>query len=105
MLLNQPLFSCPETQNYFTGHFIRSDHTIGAGNAYPSGAPDFTSGFHRSSCCPVICVSFFHVIALSFGLWVLNVPFIWLLGIYIFFYCINFVNLILGFQAENPLNN
>jgi len=28
----------------------------GAGNAYPSGAPDFTSGFHRGSCCPVICV-------------------------------------------------
>jgi len=31
-------------------------------NAYPSGAPDFTSGFHRGSCCPVICVSLFHVI-------------------------------------------
>jgi len=27
----------------------------GEGNAYPSGAPDFTSGFHRGSCCPVIC--------------------------------------------------
>jgi len=24
----------------------------GAGNAYLSGAPDFTSGFHRGSCCP-----------------------------------------------------
>jgi len=23
----------------------------GAGNAYPSGAPDFTSGFHSGSCC------------------------------------------------------
>jgi len=34
----------------------------GAGNAYPSGAPDFTSAFHRSSRCPVICVSLFHVI-------------------------------------------
>jgi len=34
----------------------------GAGNAYPSGAPDFTSGFHRGSSCPVICVSLFHVI-------------------------------------------
>jgi len=32
------------------------------GNAYPSGAPDFTS----DSCCPVICVSLFHVIVLSF---------------------------------------
>jgi len=35
----------------------------GAGNAYPSGAPDFTSG----SCCPVICVYLFHVIVLSFA--------------------------------------
>jgi len=34
----------------------------GTGNAYHSGAPDFTSGFHRGSCCPVICVSLFHVI-------------------------------------------
>jgi len=38
----------------------------GAGNAYPSGAPDFTSGFHRGSCCPVIFVSLFHGIVLSF---------------------------------------
>jgi len=38
----------------------------GAGNAYPSGARDFTSGFHRGSCCRVICVSLFHVIVLSF---------------------------------------
>jgi len=36
------------------------------GNAYPSGVPDFTSGFHRGSCCPVICISLFHV--LVFGL-------------------------------------
>jgi len=26
----------------------------GAGNAYPSGALDLNSGFHRGSCCPVI---------------------------------------------------
>jgi len=39
----------------------------GAGNAYPSGAPDFTSGFYKGSCCPVICVSLFNVIVLSFG--------------------------------------
>jgi len=38
----------------------------GAGNAYRSGAPDFTSGFHRGSYYPVICVSLFHVIVLSF---------------------------------------
>jgi len=38
----------------------------GAGNAYPSGAPDFTSGFNRGSCCPVICASLFHVVVLSF---------------------------------------
>jgi len=36
----------------------------GAGNA--SGAPDFTSGFHRGSCYPVICVSLLHVIGLFF---------------------------------------
>jgi len=39
----------------------------GAGNAYPSGAPDFPYGFHRGSCCPVNCVSLFYVIILSFG--------------------------------------
>jgi len=54
----------------------------GAGKVYPSGAPDFTSGFHRGSCWSVICVSFFHVILLS---WILIVPFVLLLGIYIFF--------------------
>jgi len=36
--------------------------SCGAGNAYPSGTPDFTSGFQRRSCCPVISVSLFHVI-------------------------------------------
>jgi len=40
----------------------------GAENAYPSGAPDFTSGFHGVSCCPVNCVSLFHVIVLSFSI-------------------------------------
>jgi len=44
-----------------------SSTSCGAGNAYPSGAPDFTSGFHRGSCCPFSCVSLFHVIVLSFG--------------------------------------
>jgi len=48
-------------------------------NAYSSGALDFTFGFHRGSCCPVICVSLFHVIFLSFVFWVLIVPFVWLL--------------------------
>jgi len=43
----------------------------GAGYAYPFGAPDFTSGFHRGSCFPVTCVSLFHVIVLSFGFWLL----------------------------------
>jgi len=37
-----------------------------AGNAYPSGATDFTSGFYRGLCCLVICVSLFLVIVLSF---------------------------------------
>jgi len=40
----------------------------GVGNAYPSGAPDFSFGFHRVSCCPVIPVSLLHVIVLSFGI-------------------------------------
>jgi len=48
----------------------------GAGNAYPSTAPDFASGFHRGSCCPVICVSLFHVIVLSFVFLILIVPFV-----------------------------
>jgi len=34
----------------------------GAGYSYPFGAPDFTSGFHRGSCCPVTCVSLNQVI-------------------------------------------
>jgi len=46
---------------------IMTGAACGAGSAYPSGALDFTSGFHRGSCCPVICVSLFHVIVLSFG--------------------------------------
>jgi len=56
----------------------------GAGNAYLFRASDFTSGFHRGPCCPVIYVSLFHVIVLTFGFRVLNVPFVRLLGIYIF---------------------
>jgi len=47
-----------------------------AGNAYPSRALDSTSGFHRSSFCPVICVlSHFFMKLLSFGFWVLIVLF------------------------------
>jgi len=45
---------------------IMTGVAFGAGNAYSSGAPDFTPGFHRGSCCPVICVFLFHVIVLSF---------------------------------------
>jgi len=41
---------------------IMTGAAYGAGNAYPSGAPDFTFGFNRGSCCPVIYVSLFHVI-------------------------------------------
>jgi len=48
----------------------------GAGNAYPSRAPDFISGFHEGSCCSIIFVSLFHVIVLSFVFWVLIVPFV-----------------------------
>jgi len=45
---------------------IMTGAACGAGNAYPSGAPDFNFGFHRGSCCPDICVSLFHVIILDF---------------------------------------
>jgi len=53
-----------------------TDAACGVGNTYPSGADDFTSGFHRGSCCPVICVALFHVMVLSFGFCVLIVPFV-----------------------------
>jgi len=43
-----------------------TDAARGAENAYPTGAPYFTSGFHRGSCCTVICVSLFHVRFLDF---------------------------------------
>jgi len=38
----------------------------GAANAYPFGAPDFSSGLLRGSCYPVIYISLFNVIVLSF---------------------------------------
>jgi len=31
----------------------------GAGDIYPSAAPDFTPDFDRGSCCPIICVPYF----------------------------------------------
>jgi len=34
--------------------YIITGAACGAGNTYPPGAPDFTSGFHRGSCYPVI---------------------------------------------------
>jgi len=46
---------------------IMTGTACGAGYAHPSGSPDFTSGFHIGSFCPVISVSLFHVIVLSFG--------------------------------------
>jgi len=46
---------------------IMTGAECGAGNAFPSGKLDFTSGFHRGSCCPVISVSLFHIIVLTFG--------------------------------------
>jgi len=53
-----------------------TDAVCGEGNSYPSEAPDFTSGFHRGSCYPVIYVSLLYMIVLSFGFLVLIVPFI-----------------------------
>jgi len=51
-----------------------------AGNDYPVHLI-YTSGFYRGSCCPVVCVSLFHVIVLSFVFLVLIVPLAWLRGI------------------------
>jgi len=70
---------------YDVGNIITGD-ACGAGNANPSGGPDFISAFHRGSCYPVTVASLFYVIVLSFGFWVLIVPFVWLLGIYIFYF-------------------
>jgi len=53
-----------------------------AGNAYPSGAPDFTSEFRRGSRCPANCVSLVHVF------WILSFDFSFYLiawYLYIFF--------------------
>jgi len=77
--------------------------TCGAGNDYPSGVPDFTSGFYRGSCRPIICDSLFHVIVLYFGFLVLNVPFVLLLGIYIFFLLFETVTLIKQKKINNSL--
>jgi len=55
---------------------IMTGAACGAGNAYPLAAPDFTSGYHRGSCCPVICVSLFHIIVLSFEFGGLIIPFV-----------------------------
>jgi len=73
----RPWYCCHEYVSFMTGAASRT--------CFPSGATDFTSGFHRGSCCPVICVSLFPVIFLYFVFWVLIVPFVWLLGIYIYF--------------------
>jgi len=50
---------------------IMTGAACGAGKSYPSRAPYFTSGFYRGSCCPVICVSSFHIFV--FGFWVVIV--------------------------------
>jgi len=49
------------------GGYDMTGAVCGAGYAYPFGAHDFTSGFHRGLCFPVNCVFLFHVIVLSFG--------------------------------------
>jgi len=82
IILPKSITFCPW---YYKGD-IMTDAAWGAGNDYPSGAPDFTYGFHRDSCCPVICVSIFHGIVSSFRFWVLIVPFVWLLGIFVLFF-------------------
>jgi len=71
---------------------IMTGAACGAVNAYPSGEPDFTSVFHGGSCCPVICVSLFHVIVffLSFEFF-LFLLFDCLVSIYIFYLKLSFI--------------
>jgi len=54
----------------------------GVGNAYPLRAPDNTSGLHRGSCYPVICVFLIHVIVLSFEFRLFLCLITWYLYIY-----------------------
>jgi len=84
----------------------------GAGNAYPSGAPDFTSGFHRGSCCPVIYVSLFHVIVFVFWIFSFDCSFCliaWCLYFFTFVQIHNSTCITIGTQhdivriAQNPM--
>jgi len=50
--------------------YINIGVACGAGNAYSCGTPDFTSGFHRGSCCPVIFVSL--LLCYSLVCWILS---------------------------------
>jgi len=70
----------------------------GAGTAYPSGAPDFTSGYYSGSCCSVICVYLFHVIVLSFGFWVLFLLFDCVISLY---YLIKHTHIFLHTRRSN----
>jgi len=83
----RPWYCCHEYFSFLdTTWDIMTGAACEAGNSYPSRAPDFTSGFDRGSCCPVICVSLFHLIVLSLGFWVLIVASVGLLGIYMFYF-------------------
>jgi len=44
---------------YCCHKYVMTGAARGAGIAYPSGAPDFTSGFYRGWCCPVIVSPYF----------------------------------------------
>jgi len=74
------------SRNILHAKYQELDIMTGAGNAYPSGVPNCPSSFFRGLCCPVICISVFHFIVLSFGFSVLIVPLVWLLGIYMLYY-------------------
>jgi len=76
---NQAKRSLTLTQSHFQRRILINSHwydiggiltgaACGAENAYPSEAPNFTFGFHRGSCCLVICVSLFHCLVF----WILS---------------------------------
>jgi len=77
----------------------------GAGNAYPSGAPDFTSGFHIGSCCPVICVSLFTCVSclLDLDFW-LFLLFDCLVSLYFYFQKCLAIFKLSSFNLSNELN-
>lgn len=52
----------------FLHRVARQVYTGGAGTGYPTGAPEFTTGFERGMCCsfcPILCFDCFNSVALA----------------------------------------